>query len=366
MSYRTVAAAFALALSFAAPSAAQRIDAGYTGSWFNPATGGHGVNLEILSPTQAALAWYTFDPEGSPVFLVGAGTIEGNRISANVVQARGMQFGSFAPAATLTPWGTLELTFADCGNGTLSWTSAVPGYANGTQPLARLTGLEALDCGKRPASGLYSGFLALNTGGQVGLTGLLDEGGNFYGLANDQSAIYFGSYATDGTAFTLAGTAVAVAGFQFPGGATTASFPGAGSFRERDSITFTTTNAIASGTASLLYDIRYERGSSLARIAGSYSSTIGPGQTLAITITPAGQLGGQATNGCRFDGTIAAPTPAYNAYTANVAITSCTGADGTYEGVATLLDWSTFGDSRNLVIGLRNAQRAIVQSLVRP
>ena len=365
MSLRTVAAAFALALSIAAPAAAQRIDAGYTGSWFNPAAAGHGVNLEILSPTQAALAWYTFDPQGNPIFLVGAGAIAGNRITANVVQARGMQFGSFAPAATLTPWGTLELTFADCGSGTLSWTSAVPGYANGTQPLARLTGLAALDCGKRPASGLYSGFLAPNTGGQVGLTGLLDEGGNFYGLANDQSAIYFGSYATDGTTFTLAGTAVAVAGFQFPGGATTASFPGSGTFRERDSITFATTNAIASGTVSLLYDIRYERDSSLARIAGTYSGTVGPGQTLSLTVAPSGQLSGQATNGCRFDGTITANTPAYNAYAARVSISSCTGADGAYEGVATLIDWSTFGDSRNLVIGVRNAQRAILQSLVR-
>jgi Leucine-rich repeat (LRR) protein len=125
-----------------------QIKACYSGNWFNPAQIGHGFEFEILPTTPALLAvdWFAFSPSGAPVWLQGVGPISGNhaQIQLQLIDGAGAQFPpNFDPGRiTQHVWGTATFTFADSAHATVSWSSTIPGYGSGTQPLQPLaTGL---------------------------------------------------------------------------------------------------------------------------------------------------------------------------------------------------------------------------------
>lgn len=346
---------------------AQTIDSGYTGSWFNPAAGGHGINLEILSPTQAALAWYVFDASGAPLWLVGAGTISGNRITVPVSRAQGMVFGTFAPSPALTSWGTVTLTFSNCSSGTLQYIGPAPSFGSGSFGITRLTAVDRLQCGKRPASGLYDGFVTSNAVPTKAVAALLDETGNFAAIAYDASVIYFGSYTTSGTALSVSGTGYAGPGVTFPpSGATQITFGATGSFVDRDSANVSYSGGGQQGVVSMRYDSRYNRGASLAAIAANYSSALPTGATFQGSVNASGQITGSDSGGCQYNGTVTVPNAQFNAYVVSVNVSSCGPNSGTYTGVGTLVDQNLYGDRRSFFVGLRGPQLAIVANFVRP
>ena len=121
----------------------------YSGNWFNPAQSGHGFEFEVLPTTTAAFLavdWFAFAPNGAPVWLSGAGPINGNsaQMHLQLIDGAGAQFPpNYNPnAITQHDWGTATFTFADSSHGSVTWNSTIAGYGSGTQPLQPLaTGL---------------------------------------------------------------------------------------------------------------------------------------------------------------------------------------------------------------------------------
>lgn len=128
------------------------IDAGFTGSWFDPAQSGHGFMLEVLpgDPMRLLAGWFTFAPQGGPSWIFGIGPIDGTRAVVQANQAVGSG-GRFPPnfdaaAVRQESWGTLTFTFHDCDHGRVEWESTVAGYGSGGMDLTRLTLPAGLSC----------------------------------------------------------------------------------------------------------------------------------------------------------------------------------------------------------------------------
>lgn len=137
------------ALDCGRPSAASdSAEAGFSGSWYDPAHSGEGYVLEILADQRALVYWFTFDPEGQRRWFFGVGSgSEGRLAFSEMYTTRGGVFGpGFEPEQVqLEPWGSLELEL-DCDQGTARFESTESGFPAGTLSLVRLTRLAGLDC----------------------------------------------------------------------------------------------------------------------------------------------------------------------------------------------------------------------------
>ena len=58
-------------------------------------------------------------------------------------------------------------------------------------------------------------------------------------------------------------------------------------------------------------------------------------------------------------------TPGYNAYTVDVTVSDCSGLNGAYDGLATLIDFAWVNGTDNLVIAVFNETTAIVGEAVK-
>lgn len=129
------------------------LDATYGGTWWNPLRDGEGVLLEIADhpvPTSneqfVFFSWYTYDPDGNPVYLVG-GTPRNptealsNDIVIPVVRTRGARFGANFNSAQVVreAWGTVTLRYRNCGQMQLAYAPTLAGWgAPGTINLERI------------------------------------------------------------------------------------------------------------------------------------------------------------------------------------------------------------------------------------
>ena len=131
------------------------VRAAMSGNWYNPEQSGHGVQIEILDGARAVVAWYTYDGTGQPLWLFGVGPVVGNTIEAELAEFSGgrppADWAAAEPGAE--PWGSVQISFAGCDLGTLSWDSADPEFGTGELELERLTGLQGHRCN---AEELYS------------------------------------------------------------------------------------------------------------------------------------------------------------------------------------------------------------------
>jgi len=128
------------------------ISAGFTGSWFDPAQSGHGLELQVLpgEPMRLLASWFTFAPHGGQTWITGVGAIDGKQAVVQAYQMSG-EGGRFPPnfdAANVyqQTWGTLTFAFSDCDHGHVDWTSYAPGYGSGGMDLTRLTLPAGLTC----------------------------------------------------------------------------------------------------------------------------------------------------------------------------------------------------------------------------
>ena len=118
-------------------------------SWYNPAESGHGVMIHILDATSAWMCWFTFDLDGAPTWICGLGAVSGNTIQFD--DAFLVEGGAFPPdfdpdLISEVPWGSITITFTDCANGTLTWTTSASGFQSGSMPVARLLPLWGAHC----------------------------------------------------------------------------------------------------------------------------------------------------------------------------------------------------------------------------
>jgi hypothetical protein len=124
---------------------------GLTGSWFEPATDGQGIELELFPNSVApgtALAqgaWFTF--EGAPAggadrqrWLTFSGNAQSGAASVPVTIYRNVGGNFNAPPITNgMPVGTGTLAFTDCNNATLDYAFTDGSGRAGSIPLTRLT-----------------------------------------------------------------------------------------------------------------------------------------------------------------------------------------------------------------------------------
>jgi len=122
---------------------------GFTGSWFDPAQGGHGLFVEVLPDNQFLAAWFTFNPAGTQqAWFIGTGTYSGNTATVtSVIQPTGGRWiPNFDPSRVVNnTWGSLTFTFTDCNHGKVDFVST-PGYGTGSMNLTRLTQPAGLAC----------------------------------------------------------------------------------------------------------------------------------------------------------------------------------------------------------------------------
>jgi hypothetical protein len=130
------------------PPSTVTIGAGFSGNWFDPAQDGHGLQLEVLVGNVVTVFWYTFDASGRQAWFGGVGLAQGNRVELDVTQPLGGRFPpNFDPSAIQrVAWGHLVLTFDDCNNGRVDYTTGLPDFSSGTMRLVRVTQLAGTTC----------------------------------------------------------------------------------------------------------------------------------------------------------------------------------------------------------------------------
>ena len=95
----------------------------YTDLWWNPAESGWGMAITQQSGI-AFLAWYVYDANGKPAWLVATCLMSGSGCSGTLYRTQGPAFGpTFNPALVqATPAGTVAAVFNDANSGYITYT----------------------------------------------------------------------------------------------------------------------------------------------------------------------------------------------------------------------------------------------------
>lgn len=132
--------------------AGAKVKACYSGAWFNPAQSGHGFEFEILPGANPLLVvdWFTYSPQGAPVWLAGVGAITGNtaQVPLQIRDGVGAQFppNYDSSSVAIHDWGAATFTFTDSTHAVFSWNSPLAGYGSGTQPLQPIFRMDRRTC----------------------------------------------------------------------------------------------------------------------------------------------------------------------------------------------------------------------------
>ena len=121
---------------------------GLTGSWYEPATSGQGLAVQIIpdqSPGNgvAFVSWFTFDtvsggPERQRWYTLQGPVVTGQPSAAlTIYRNTGGNFNA-PPATSAQAVGTATLSFATCSSGELSYSFSDGSGRSGTVPLTRL------------------------------------------------------------------------------------------------------------------------------------------------------------------------------------------------------------------------------------
>jgi hypothetical protein len=134
------------------PPGPLELNAGLNGAWYNPATDGQGILLDVFDQRNLAFAaWFTFDlelpaagvgamigDEGHRWFTASGNYPDGARsVSLTLYNSTGGVFDSASPPVDTEAYGTAELEFTDCLTGTLDY-DIPAGPVTGTIPLTRI------------------------------------------------------------------------------------------------------------------------------------------------------------------------------------------------------------------------------------
>ncbi|HJT97120.1 MAG TPA: hypothetical protein VJ696_02305 [Rhodanobacteraceae bacterium] len=135
------------------------IDGYMSSSWYVPGSGGEGVMLNIYDNAGGTTrtlfaAWYTYDANGIPFWLVAQGVANvGSSTFANVPVSyyTGGGFAGDFSGVDQHSWGTMSFTFPDCMTMNVAYdgsADAVSGgpAGNGTRTFTRLADINGLNC----------------------------------------------------------------------------------------------------------------------------------------------------------------------------------------------------------------------------
>ena len=114
-----------------------------SGSWYDPAQGGHGLLLQVAAvgnQRRLLATWYAYH-DGRQLWLSGNGLINGNSAEVALTSSTG---GGFPPDfdpddVVRKPWGTARFERLDAQRMRLRWTADAEGFDDGELVLQRLT-----------------------------------------------------------------------------------------------------------------------------------------------------------------------------------------------------------------------------------
>jgi hypothetical protein len=136
------------------------IDGYMSSSYFDPAHSGEGFLLEVFdnpggTTRTVFVAWYTYDPNGIPFWLVAQGTFPigaNSVVNVPVYYYTGGGFaGDFGANTDSHVWGTMSFGFPDCGHMTFTFNGQTDATTNGpsgsgTRTWVRLADINGLWC----------------------------------------------------------------------------------------------------------------------------------------------------------------------------------------------------------------------------
>ncbi len=125
------------------------VEPGMSGLWFSSDRDGEGFSIDILEEGRGLVVWYTFDNDGSQMWLIGTGEIDGATLRVDeLVRPIGTSFGDgFDPdAVERLPWGSLSIDFDDCDNAEFHY-QGPDGYGELRHSLVRLAQMSGTGCG---------------------------------------------------------------------------------------------------------------------------------------------------------------------------------------------------------------------------
>jgi len=300
-----------------ADSPESNISSSYSGSWYNSAQDGHGLNVATLNETRTLVYWYVYHTDGTPMFLITVGTNDGNSTSGTTYYHTGMKFGSFNPDDNeQTVWGTSTVTFHDCNSATLEYSADDPAYGSGTIPMTRLTFVSGIKCSDSPLHGNYNGNWTDSGEVGYGLAVLFENGDLFtYSESDEFASVSVGEWWVTGSdSFQFDAT-----GHSVNGGTTVIS--GSGSFSE-DDLTATYTGG---GKLFATPIQSFQHGLTTAKMAGSYDIYDWNDMVVgSVTIQDNGIITGADIEGCQLNGTFVVPNVHFNqAYLRDASISGC-------------------------------------------
>jgi hypothetical protein len=146
----SAATVIALSSAIAVGAAAQHtfVDHDVTGNWYEPQRPGHGLQIEMLDLSQALVAWYAYDMDGRPLWLLGLADVEGDALTAEMRRYSGARFpDDFDPQdISGAIWGEIRFRLTDCDSATISYTPADDHHLPAEFPLERLTRIDGSRC----------------------------------------------------------------------------------------------------------------------------------------------------------------------------------------------------------------------------
>lgn len=148
------------------------INAGVTGSWYNPAQSGQGWVIEMVSSGQFVFYFYGYEDTGEQLWFIGIGDSTGDSmITVDVLRFSGTGFGgNFDPTSrTNESVGSMTFNFTDCNNAMVDFTSTSVGLSDFSIPAQRLTAIASVDC-------VYSSLGQIDRLGRPMIDRLVPEG----------------------------------------------------------------------------------------------------------------------------------------------------------------------------------------------
>jgi|GEM_PF-2387357 len=203
------------------------IDKQVSGNWYNTEQSGHGLQLELIersNNTPAILAaWYAY-VAGEPMWLIGVGEIENNRveIDMNITKGTGFPVSDFlAEDVNTNPWGQVTLTFESNNKAQLDWSSDLVGYSAGSLNVERLTQIAADNPDSSGIRSCHSGsWYNPDQSGHGFMVNVIEVAANqhllmtWYTYLNGQQYWLLASGPIDGNSATL--SAITGSGVEFP------------------------------------------------------------------------------------------------------------------------------------------------------
>ncbi len=200
-------------------STAPPVDARYSGTWYDPARSGEGIELEILLNNQAGAYFFTYPPAGvagTQAWVYAVGDVVDNGIEfAKVLRPMRDAQGN----VTQQPWGRIALTFSDCNTAGMRWDGPA-NWGSMEVPLVRLSALNGLGCAStgttasQPSGAWYDPVISGN-GFLIDQLDAQDLAVLYFGLNNDGTQTWLQGTAAAGSSGSFVGQLVEPSGTQF-------------------------------------------------------------------------------------------------------------------------------------------------------